>query len=97
MTNDECPRLTYSAIAANPEGGLAGKGGWEVRVAWVVGGSCGSSGRCEPHGQRMGGVGAVRAVEVVEVVGGVEVVGVVGGVGTMGGVGMVDFVKVQGL
>ena len=27
MTNDECPRLTYSAIADNPEGGLAGKGG----------------------------------------------------------------------
>ena len=25
-TNDECPRLTYSAIADNPEGGLAGKG-----------------------------------------------------------------------
>jgi|GEM_PF-6292317 len=27
MTRDELPRLTYSAIADNPEGGLAGRGG----------------------------------------------------------------------
>ena len=48
----------------------------------MVGGSSGSSGRCEPHGRLVGAVGGV---------------GVVGGVGTMGGVGMVDFVKVLGL
>ena len=68
MTSDEGPRLTYSAIADNPEGGLAGKGWWEVRVAWVVGGSGGSSGRCEPHGQRMGGVGTMGAVGMVDFV-----------------------------
>ena len=91
MTNDE------GRGTSAPEGGLAGKGWWEVRVAWVVGGSGGGSGRCEPHGQRMGGVGAVRAVGAVGGVGAGGGVGAVGGVGTMGGVGMVDFVKVLGL
>ena len=43
------PPPTYSAIADFPEGGLAGKGG----------------GRCEPHGQRMGAVGAMGAVGVM--------------------------------
>ena len=76
MTNDECPRLTYSAIADNPEGGLAGKGG---------------GGRCEPHGQIMGGVGVMGAVGVV------RGVGTVRGVGVVGEVGMMDFVKVLGL
>ena len=50
---------TYSAIADFPEGRLAGKGG----------------GRCEPHGQRMGGVGVMGAV------------GTMGGMGVMGAVG----------
>ena len=41
MTNDECPRLTYSAIADNPEGGLAGKGRLvgAVGVVGAVGGA----------------------------------------------------------
>ena len=85
MTNDE------GRGTSAPEGGLAGKGWWEVRVAWVVGGSGGGSGRCEPHGQRMGGVGAVRAV------GAVGGVGAVARVRTRARVGMLDIVKVLGL
>ena len=49
MTRDELPRLTYSAIADNPEGGLAGRGGR----------------RCESHGRLVGAVGAVGRVGAV--------------------------------
>ena len=54
-----CPRLTYSAIADNPEGGQAGKRWWEV-VRMVEGAS------------RTGDNGAVGAVGTVRVMGAVR-------------------------
>ena len=61
-TSDE-RRMTSDEVPRTPEGGQAGKGWWwEVRVARAISGSGGSGGRCEPHEQRMGEVGAVRVV-----------------------------------
>ena len=62
MTNDECPRLTYSAIADNPEGGLAGKG----RLVGAVG-AVGAVGMVGGVGavETMGGVGMVDFVKVL--------------------------------
>ena len=55
----DSPRLTYSAIADNPEGGEAGKRWWEV-VRMVEGAS------------RTGDNGAVGAVGTVRVMGAVR-------------------------
>ena len=62
MTRDECPRLTYSAIADNPEGGLAGKGRL-VRAVGAVG-AVGMVGMVGGVGT-MGGVGMVDFVKVL--------------------------------